>query len=399
LARQQQAEEKRLEEERQKRANEERLELEMKQAREREEEILRTKQQQAKKEEEDARIERERLKKIEDEKEEERKRALQQQQQELQEEQLDEAVDEEEDGNDIIINGERFEILQFSQARYDYTHPDPDPNFLCFKANDVFRVIFDESEFQGWRLALNAQNNKGFVPGNFLKPISEDEFYLLSGTTKKLSKKAQLQQIAKEDEEKEKEALRLEEERKKGEELKKQEEQKRIEEEEKAEKERKEKEKREKAQNKREKELQREDSKLQKSRSEKHKKKEGHEGEVKETKTVGKTYAEAKFDYVHPDASSTEFFSFKTGDRFTVLLNSPDLKGWTIVLNSKNEKGFVPGNYLTIFPPEEVSKKDKDKNPKSPRSQRSGEGNATSKRKDLQRTKTENPDKREQKNG
>lgn len=34
---------------------------------------------------------------------------------------------------------------------------------------------------------------------------------------------------------------------------------------------------------------------------------------------------------------------------FTVLLNTPDLKGWAIVLNSKGEKGFVPGNYLNIL--------------------------------------------------
>jgi len=65
------------------------------------------------------------------------------------------------------------------------------------------------------------------------------------------------------------------------------------------------------------------------------------------------------YDYVHSDPTSNEFFSFRAGDRFTILLNSKDLQGWTIVLDSKNQKGFVPGNYLQIITNEDKSLKRK----------------------------------------
>jgi len=69
-----------------------------------------------------------------------------------------------------------------------------------------------------------------------------------------------------------------------------------------------------------------------------------------DTNRNGKEVAEALYDYTHPDAAAPEFFSFRAGDRFVVLLNSPDLQGWTIVLDSRNQKGFVPGNYLQVIP-------------------------------------------------
>jgi actin-related protein len=68
--------------------------------------------------------------------------------------------------------------------------------------------------------------------------------------------------------------------------------------------------------------------------------------------------AEAKYDYTHPDSTSTEFFSFKTGDKFSVLLNSPDLKGRLWLFRRKMSRVFFPPpnstfsfyfNFLSFF--------------------------------------------------
>jgi len=190
---------------------------------------------------------------------------------------------------------------------------------------------------QGWRLVINDQNKKGFVPGNYLKSITEEEYL-------NIQKKKQDEQKKKEDQKKVE--LQKKEAQRKLEAQKKAEEQKKIEEEKK------------KQEDKRKLEEKRA-AKAEGSETRSNRQPKDDKGKNKEEEGQKQlTMAEAKYDYNHPDSNSTEFFSFKTGDRFTVLLNSPDLKGWTIVLNSKNEKGFVPGNYLNIMTPEEVKKQD-----------------------------------------
>jgi len=54
-------------------------------------------------------------------------------------------------------------------ACYDYNHPDPNSReFFSFKAGDKFQIIPSVRDLQGWKIAINEQGEKGFVPGNYL---------------------------------------------------------------------------------------------------------------------------------------------------------------------------------------------------------------------------------------
>jgi len=61
-------------------------------------------------------------------------------------------------------------------AIYDYNHPDQNAReFFSFKAGDVFTIIPSERDLQGWKIAISANTEKGFVPGNYLRflPVAE----------------------------------------------------------------------------------------------------------------------------------------------------------------------------------------------------------------------------------
>jgi len=61
-------------------------------------------------------------------------------------------------------------------AIYDYNHPDPNAKeFFSFKAGDVFTIIPSERDLQGWKIAISANNEKGFVPGNYLRYLPSTE--------------------------------------------------------------------------------------------------------------------------------------------------------------------------------------------------------------------------------
>jgi len=54
-------------------------------------------------------------------------------------------------------------------ACYDYNHSDPNSReFFSFKAGDKFQILPSVRDLQGWRIAVNEQGEKGFVPGNYL---------------------------------------------------------------------------------------------------------------------------------------------------------------------------------------------------------------------------------------
>jgi len=54
-------------------------------------------------------------------------------------------------------------------ACYDYTHSDPNTReFFSFRAGDKFQILPSLRDLQGWKIAVNEQGEKGFVPGNYL---------------------------------------------------------------------------------------------------------------------------------------------------------------------------------------------------------------------------------------
>jgi len=54
-------------------------------------------------------------------------------------------------------------------ACYDYNHSDPNSReFFSFKAGDKFQILPSVRDLQGWKIAVNEQGEKGFVPGNYL---------------------------------------------------------------------------------------------------------------------------------------------------------------------------------------------------------------------------------------
>lgn len=59
-------------------------------------------------------------------------------------------------------------------ALYDYDHFDTNAKeFLSFQEGDIFHVLPSNNDLQGWKIAINAQGQKGFVPGNYLQLQSE----------------------------------------------------------------------------------------------------------------------------------------------------------------------------------------------------------------------------------
>jgi len=55
-------------------------------------------------------------------------------------------------------------------AMYDYNHPDQMAReFFSFKAGDIFTILPSERDLQGWKIAVSANGEKGFVPGNYLR--------------------------------------------------------------------------------------------------------------------------------------------------------------------------------------------------------------------------------------
>jgi hypothetical protein len=54
-------------------------------------------------------------------------------------------------------------------ACYDYNHSDANSReFFSFKAGDKFQILPSVRDLQGWKIAVNEQGEKGFVPGNYL---------------------------------------------------------------------------------------------------------------------------------------------------------------------------------------------------------------------------------------
>jgi len=54
-------------------------------------------------------------------------------------------------------------------ACFDYNHPDPNSKeFFSFKAGEKFQILPSVRDLQGWKIAINEQGEKGFVPGNYL---------------------------------------------------------------------------------------------------------------------------------------------------------------------------------------------------------------------------------------
>jgi len=61
-------------------------------------------------------------------------------------------------------------------ALYSYTHPDPTATqFLSFNVGDVLSFIPPEVDLQGWKIAFSPNGEKGIVPGNFFRYLTEDE--------------------------------------------------------------------------------------------------------------------------------------------------------------------------------------------------------------------------------
>jgi hypothetical protein len=59
-------------------------------------------------------------------------------------------------------------------ACYDYTHPDQNSKeFFNFKAGDKFQILPSARNLQGWKIAVNEQGEKGFVPGNYLVMLDD----------------------------------------------------------------------------------------------------------------------------------------------------------------------------------------------------------------------------------
>jgi len=60
-------------------------------------------------------------------------------------------------------------------AMYDYVHPDPlAREFFSFKAGDIFTILPSERDLQGWKIAVSANGEKGFVPGNYLRYLQTE---------------------------------------------------------------------------------------------------------------------------------------------------------------------------------------------------------------------------------
>lgn len=54
------------------------------------------------------------------------------------------------------------DIQRYAETLYPYDHPDKsDPNFFSFQAGQYFGIILDREDLQGWRLVINADNQKG----------------------------------------------------------------------------------------------------------------------------------------------------------------------------------------------------------------------------------------------
>jgi len=61
-------------------------------------------------------------------------------------------------------------------ACYDYQHPDPNAKeFFSFKAGDKFNLLPSARDLQGWKIAVNENGEKGFVPGNYLVFVDENK--------------------------------------------------------------------------------------------------------------------------------------------------------------------------------------------------------------------------------
>lgn len=60
-------------------------------------------------------------------------------------------------------------------ACYDYTHPEAAKEFFSFKAGDRFLLLPSSRDLQGWKIAVNENGEKGFVPGNYLVLVSDEK--------------------------------------------------------------------------------------------------------------------------------------------------------------------------------------------------------------------------------
>lgn len=338
------------------------------------------------------------------------------------------------------------DIQRYAETLYPYDHPDKsDPNFFSFQAGQYFGIILDREDLQGWRLVINADNQKGFVPGNFLKILSEAESAVIAqkikGNDNGASKPASLAPHNRHDEllkalddqghpsldlvesgkesslpkdiqaslEKELQALQaigqsVAEAKKNGQLTDQQKSalDKLIEDKEKrfktavktasetkpssrSEGLR----KKHSAQNINKKESEPDlstatnpvspRSREHKDKSDKHSKS-SRDNNAEQSGGPASNMAEAMYSYTHPDPNSREFFSFNAGAKFTVIQCSPELKGWTIVLDAEGRKGFVPGNYLNMT--NVVVEEGLKKKPSS--------GNITSARKGYERKNTNN---------
>lgn len=69
---------------------------------------------------------------------------------------------------------EEMEGVEVWVALYDYEHFDANAKeFLSFQEGDIFHVLPSNNDLQGWKIAINASGQKGFVPGNYLQLQSE----------------------------------------------------------------------------------------------------------------------------------------------------------------------------------------------------------------------------------
>jgi hypothetical protein len=54
-----------------------------------------------------------------------------------------------------------MEVQRYAETLYPYDHPENDPNFFSFEAGQYFGIILEREDLQGWRLVINSENKKG----------------------------------------------------------------------------------------------------------------------------------------------------------------------------------------------------------------------------------------------